>query len=87
MNNKEKFFAETYIQMNNVLFCPRIKLHSSITLELGVVYIGVLLSVFGQQLRPKNANSPKAVFLSLDCAQIPLTVVFNEINQPRKRCK
>ena len=58
----KKLFSKADSLVDEILFCPRMKLSNSQTLNLDGVKNGIFMLDFAQQLRRENANVPDIYF-------------------------
>ena len=81
----KKLFGKAGTLIDQILSCSRIKHLYSQTIVLHGVGTGVLISVFTQHLRRKNADVPDIYFTLLDAAGIPPSLLFNQNAKAKDR--
>ena len=81
----KKLFAKVDPLVVKILACPLIKLSNSQTLILDGVETGVILSIFVQRLRRKNADVPDISFTLLEAAGMSPTLVLYRNAKAKKK--
>ena len=71
--------------IDKILYCSRIKLSNSQTINLDAVDTGLLISDFTLHLRRKNADIPNIYFTLLDAAGISPSLVLNQNAKAKDR--
>ena len=78
-------FGKTDSLVDKILSCPRVKHSNSQTFLMNGVETGVLLPVFAQQLRRKNADVPDICFAPLEYAGRTPTLILNHNAKTKRR--